>query len=116
MAVNLTTLPQDTPKTADALPPLAPINDPDTGQAAVCTQAGVKLAIVARKLDAPADTWQLARFRAARAATADYAPAVPAKNGTPAVPAKGKPARLEGWTPTSKLQDIARAMEGGLLR
>lgn len=99
---------------ATVVAPLSPVIDPDTGRPAVLKVAGITLAIVGRDHSKPAD-FQLARHRPARAATADYKPAT-GEEGEPGYkPATGKPEREEGWTPTSRTADIARAISGGLL-
>lgn len=120
MALALASVPTDAPKTAAQLPPLLPVTDPDTGNPSVIKVAGVTLAVVCRAGQGPAD-YVLARHRAARAATPDYSPAIVAQAASgsrPAVAARkviGKPARVEGWTPTARLADIARAVNGGLI-
>lgn len=112
MALTLTDVALTPPATTVTIP-LHPVIDPETDLLAVLTVAGVKLAIVSR--GGGAETYVLARFRSARAASHDYSPAIPARDGKPAVKAIGKPAREEGWTPTARVVDIARAITGGLL-
>lgn len=113
MALQLSDVPV-APVASAPVPPLTPVVDPSTGQPCVHTVAGIKLAVCSRDPLRVAD-YALCRYRPARAATADYAPAIPARDDKPAVKQVGKPAREEGWTPTAKLADIARAIGGGLI-
>ncbi len=112
MAIKLDAVPVAVVKTATKTPPLLPVDD--NGSPAIVTHAGVKLAVVARDGQGPAD-YVLARFRPARPASADYAPAVAATDGRPAVAEVGTAPRPEAWVKTSKLADIQRAIKGKLI-
>jgi hypothetical protein len=102
------------PDAPTTVPPLAPVNDPDTGKPNIITEAGVTLAVCGRYPDKPAE-FVLARFRPAKAASADYRPAVGKPGDANYRPERGKPGKPEGWTVTGRLADMGRAIKRGLI-